>query len=158
MKTKKVMKRIITLVLAMALMVAPSMSVFAASGNTTKAASSKMTIILDPKERGNSSTVSINVSGLPQNAVITKMTVNTGAMTYSGGAIVCNNLTISGNGRTEQLAWSGKANQTITTSKFLAAKANGTYTLSFNATNMSTLNLGTKTYKPSITVYWDDTF
>lgn len=152
------MKRVITLVMVMALMVLPSVSVLAASGSTTKASSSKMTIILDPKERGNSSTVSINVSGLPENAVITKMTINTGTMTYSGGAIVCNYLTISGNGRTEQVAWTGKANQTLTTSKFLAAKANGTYTLSFYGTNMSTLNLGTKTYKPFITIYWDDTF
>lgn len=41
---------------------------------------------------------------------------------------------------------------------FLASPANGTYTLSFNATNMSSLNLGTKTYQPSITIYWDDEF
>lgn len=82
------------------------------------------------------------------------MTVNTGAMTYNG-AVVCNNLTItSSNGRTEQIVWSGQANKILTTSNFHASLASGTYTLSFNATNVSTLNLGTKTYQPSITIYW----
>lgn len=95
---------------------------------------------------------------MPEDAVITKMTVNTGTMTYNG-AVVCNFLTLSSsNGRTEQLAWSGQANKTLTTSNFLASPANGTYTLSFNGTNASSLNLGTKTYQPSITIYWDDEF
>ena len=80
-------------------------------------------------------------------------------MTYSGGAIVCNYLTISSsNGRTEQIAWTGQANKTLTTSKFLASAANGTYTISFNATNMSSLSSGTKSYQPSITTEWDDEF
>ena len=80
-------------------------------------------------------------------------------MTYSGGAIVCNYLTISSsNGRTEQIGWTGQANKTLTTSKFLASAANGTYTISFNATNMSSLDIGTKSYQPSITIYWDDEF
>ena len=79
-------------------------------------------------------------------------------MSYSG-AVVCNSLTISSsNGRTEQIGWTGQANKTLTTSKFLASVANGTYTISFNATNMSSLNLGTKSYQPSITIYWDDEF
>lgn len=98
------------------------------------------------------------LSGLPEDAIITKLTVNTGTMSYSG-AVVCNSLTISSsNGRTEQIGWTGQANKTLTTSKFLASAANGTYTISFNATNMSSLNLGTKSYQPSITIYWDDEF
>ena len=52
----------------------------------------------------------------------------------------------------------GQANKTLTTSRFLASAANGTYTISFNATNMSSLNLGTKSYQPSITIEWDDEF
>ena len=47
---------------------------------------------------------------------------------------------------------------TSTTSKFLASAANGTYTISFNATNMSSLSSGTKSYQPSITIEWDDEF
>lgn len=57
-----------------------------------------------------------------------------------------------------QIAWTGPANKTLTTSKFLASPANGTYTISFNATNVSSLKIGTKTYQPSITIYWDDEF
>ena len=52
----------------------------------------------------------------------------------------------------------GTSKSNIGNIKILAAPANGTYTLSFNATNMSSLNLGTKTYQPSITIYWDDEF
>lgn len=158
MRTKKVAKRVFTIMMVMTLILAASMTAFAATGNVTRKASSKMTIILDPRETGNFTLVSITVSGLPADAVITRMTVDTGAMTYNG-AVLCNYMTVSSsNGRTEQVAWTGQANQTLETSRFLASPANGTYTLSFNATNMSSLNLGTKTYQPSITIYWDDEF
>lgn len=94
----------------------------------------------------------ITISGLPE-TVITKMTVNTGTMTYNG-AVYCNYLTISSsNGEREDIAWTGKANQTLTTSEFHTSPANGTYTLSFNVKNGSSLNHGTKTYEPSITIY-----
>lgn len=158
MKTKNNMKKIGVVIMMITLMVASTITVYAKTGNVTKKASSKMTIVLDPKETGNSNSVSIAVTGLPEDAVITKMTVNTGAMTYNG-AVTCNFLTLtSSNGRTERLAWTGQANKTLTTSNFLSSPANGTYTLSFNATNASTLKIGTKTYQPSITIYWDDEF
>ena len=78
---------------------------------------------------------------------------------YSGNSTPAKPIVKVGNYevRTEQVSWTGQANQTLETSRFLAS-ANGTYTLSFNATNMSSLNLGTKTYQPSITIYWDDEF
>ena len=153
MKTKNVVKRILAMMLASAMVVG-----LVGCGRTYKAAS-KMTITLNPGQRGNSNTVTIRVSDLPEDAIITKLTVNTGSMTYSGGAIVCNYLTISSsNVRTEQIAWTGQANKTLTTSKFLASAANGTYTISFNATNMSSLSSGTKSYQPSITIEWDDEF
>lgn len=117
-----------------------------------------MTIVLNPGQRGNSNTVTIRVSDLPEDAIITKLTVNMGSMTHSG-AVVCNYLTISSsNGRTEQIAWTGQANKTLTTSRFLASAANGTYTISFNATNMSSLDMGTKSYQPSITIECDYDF
>ena len=159
MKTKNVVKRILAMMMVMALMLTTSMTAFAATGSRTYKAASKMTITLNPGQRGNSNTVTIRVSDLPEDAIITKLTVNTGSMTYSGGAIVCNYLTISSsNGRTEQIAWTGQANKPLTTSKFLASAANGTYTISFNATNMSSLSSGTKSYQPSITIEWDDEF
>jgi hypothetical protein len=158
MKTKNVVRRIFTMVMVMALMLTTSMTALAATGSRTYKSSSKMTIVLNPGQRGNSNTVTIRVSDLPEDAIITKLTVNTGSMSYSG-AVVCNYLTISSsNGRTEQIGWTGQANKTLTTSKFLASAANGTYTISFNATNMSSLDIGTKSYQPSITIYWDDEF
>lgn len=100
--------------MVMALMLTTSMTAFAATGSRTYKAASKMTITLNPGQRGNSNTVTIRVSDLPEDAIITKLTVNTGSMTYSGGAIVCNYLTISSsNGRTEQIAWTGQANKMI---------------------------------------------
>ena len=94
MKTNKIIGRFFTVMMIMTLMLASTMTVYAQTGNVTRKASSKMTIILDPRETGNSSSVSITVSGLPEDAVITKMTVNTGTMTYNG-AVVCNFLTLS---------------------------------------------------------------
>lgn len=90
MKTKNVVKRILAMMMVMALMLTTSMTAFAATGSRTYKAASKMTITLNPGQRGNSNTVTIRVSDLPEDAIITKLTVNTGSMTYSGGAIVCN--------------------------------------------------------------------
>lgn len=82
MRTKKVVKRFFAMVMVMALMLTTSMTAFAATGSRTYKASSKMTIVLNPGQRGNSNTVSIRVSDLPEDAIITKLTVNTGTMSY----------------------------------------------------------------------------
>lgn len=79
-------KKIFAMLIIMTLMMASSMTAFAATVNMTRKASSKMTIDLDPKEVNNSNSVSIRLIGLPEDAVITKMPVNTGAMTYNGAA------------------------------------------------------------------------
>ena len=158
METRKIVKRVMAVMMVMTYMMIFSINSLAATGNVTRKASSKMAVVLDPKETLDSTSVAITVSGLPETAVITRMTVNTGTMTYNG-AVYCNYLTISSsNGEREEITWTGKANQTLTTSEFRTSLANGTYTLSFNATNGSSLNLGTKTYQPSITIYWDDEF
>lgn len=166
MKTnKKFLCGLLSLMLVVTMLFATSTSVYAASGQKKYTASGKMSVVLSVGETGDSSSVSIKVSGLPENAVITKLEVNTGSLTYQGG-VLTNYLTISSsNGRSEQVAWNGAANKTLTTSKFLASTANGTYTLSFNSTcmggaivNGSVLDIGTKTYsKPYIVIYWDDT-
>lgn len=151
------------LVVVMAL--TPSANVSAASGNKKVTSTGKMSAILNVGASGDSTSVSIKVSGLPSNAIITKLQVNTGSLSFQGG-VVTNYLTItSSNGRSEQIPWGGTGNTTLTTSRFLASSANGTYTLSFNSTcvggalvNGTMLNIGTKTYsKPYIVVYWDDT-
>ena len=56
MRTKKVVKRFFAMVMVMALMLTTSMTAFAATGSRTYKASSKMTIVLNPGQRGNSNT------------------------------------------------------------------------------------------------------
>lgn len=151
MKMKKI-KRVFVVMLALIMMFSMQLSVFAAtSRTTTKTASAKMSIVLNPSQTGDSSAVTISFTGLPSNAVVTDLTINSGTMTYNG-AVLSNYITISGNGRTEQVAWGGQANRDLSTNNFIGVPANGTYTLTFNATNVSTLNIGTKTYKPSIKI------
>lgn len=137
----------------------------AASGSKKITSSGKMSVVLNVGATGDSSRVSIRVSGLPANAKITKIEVNTGSLSFQGG-VVTNYLTIeSSNGRSEKIAWAGAANKTLTTHNFLASTANGTYTLYFNSTCVGgaivggqILSIGTKTYsRPYITVFWDDT-
>lgn len=156
---------LLSLMLAVVVTLAPSTNVSAASGSRKVASSGKMSAILNVGESGDSTSVTIRVSGLPSNAVITKLQVNTGSLSFQGG-VLTNYLTItSSNGRSEEIPWGGAGNTTLTTSRFLASSANGTYTLSFNSTclggalvNGTMLNIGTKTYsKPYIVVYWDDT-
>ena len=57
MKTKNVVKRILAMMMVMALMLTTSMTAFAATGSRTYKAASKMTITLNPGQRGNSNTV-----------------------------------------------------------------------------------------------------
>lgn len=164
-RSRKILCGLLSLVLVVAMAFVTSTNVYAASGQKKCTSSGKMSVILSVGQTGDSSSVTINVTGLPANAIITKLEVNTGSLTYQGG-VLTNYLTISSsNGRSEQIAWNGAANKTLTTSKFLASSANGTYTLSFNSTclggaivNGNVLDIGTKTYsKPYIVIYWDDT-
>ena len=164
-RSRKILCGLLSLVLVVAIAFVTSTNVYAASGQKKCTSSGKMSVILSVGQTGDSSSVTINVTGLPANAIITKLEVNTGSLTYQGG-VLTNYLTISSsNGRSEQIAWNGAANKTLTTSKFLASTANGTYTLSFNSTclggaivNGNVLDIGTKTYsKPYIVIYWDDT-
>ncbi len=163
-RNRKILFRFLALVLVVAMSFMTSTNAYAASKSGTYKSSGKMSVVLSVGQTGDSSSVTIEVNDLPENAIITKLEVNTGSLTYQGG-VLTNYLTISSsNGRSEQIPWNGAANKTLTTSHFLASSANGTYTLSFNATclsgaivNGNKLNIGTKTYsKPYIVIYWDD--
>lgn len=162
--SKKVRNVVLAVVMMFMLVITSTTDVFAASGSRTFRASGKMSVALKVDSVGTSNEVSIRVSGMPAKAVITKMTINTGSLSYTG-AVLTNYLTISSNGRSERIYWGGQANTDLNTSNFLASKANGTYTISFNAKCMGgafaygkRTNIGTKTYnRPSITIYWDDT-
>lgn len=164
MKKRQILYGLLALVLVVTMSFVTSTNAYAASGQKTYKASDKMSVVLSVGQTGDSSSVTIDVTNLPENAIITKLEVSTGSLTYQGG-VLTNYLTISSsNGRSEQIAWNGAANNTLTTSCFLASSANGTYTLSFNATCLggaivggSVLDIGTKTYtKPYIVIYWDD--
>lgn len=164
-RRKKILGAFLSLLLVVVLTIVTSSSVYAESGRKKVTSSGKMSVVLAKGVTGDSSTVTIKVTGLPSNAVITKLQVNTGTLNYQG-AVGTNYLTItSSNGKSEQIVWRGATNTTLTTSNFLASQANGTYTLSFNSTciggaivNGSVLDIGTKTYSnPYIVVNWDDT-
>ena len=52
MRTKKVVRRFFAMMMVMALMLTTPMTTFAATGNKPYKASSKMTIVLNPGQRG----------------------------------------------------------------------------------------------------------
>lgn len=163
---KKIGNFVFPVLLILSLVSISTVDVFAAAGSRTYNSTKKMSVILPVKTTGDSSEIQIRVSDLPKKAVITKMIINTGSLSYTG-AVVTNYLTIkSSNNRTEQIPWNRQANKNLTTNGFLASLANGTYTLKFNATCVGgaiiygkMTDIGTKTYsRPSITIYWYDSF
>lgn len=164
---KKVFSSFLAIALVLTLVISSSTTASAQSGSLKVSGSGKkMSIVLKEGSTGDSSTVTFRVSGLPTDAIITKLQVNPGSLSSYSGAMGTNYLTItSSNGRSEQITWLGAAGKTLTTSKFLASKANGTYTISFNCTcakgayiNGAFTDIGTKTYSnPYLELWWDDT-
>ena len=163
---KKIVSWILPILLVVVMSLVTTIDVYAATGKKKVNTSGKMSVALNVGTTGNSNIVSIPVSGLPSDAVITKLEVNTGSLSFQGG-VATNYLTItSSNGRTERISWGGAGNTTLTTRNFIASPANGTYLLSFNSTCIGGAilggrisNIGTKTYtNPYITIYWDDTY
>lgn len=139
---------------------------FAASGSRTYKASGKMDILLPVGSTKDSPEVTIKVSDLPDNAVITKLTVKGGTASGKGGILTNYLIVRNSHNRSERIAWNGQTNRDIVTSAFLASPANGTYKLSFNATALSgyfergvQVPYAYKEYnRPSITIYWSDAF
>nr|WP_288826953.1 hypothetical protein [uncultured Clostridium sp.] len=168
MSKNKFLKILFSALLIMTMAFTTTTSAYAATGTKKVTSSGKMSIVLNKGQTGNSSEVTFRVSGLPANAVITKLEVNPGSLKSYSGAMLTNYLTITSSNRSsaEKVSWNGKENTTLTTSGFLASRANGTYTISFNCTCLSgaishgmILDIGSKTYSnPYITIYWDDSF
>lgn len=165
MKSKRAISFSLAVLVMFTMVFATTTTAFAASGNKKVNANGSMTIALNAGQTGNSSTATFTVSGLPANAKITKLQINTGTMTYAGGMLT-NYLILSKSGasNTEHIPWNGSGSTTLTSNGFLLEPANGTYTISFNCTcitgaiiNGIMTNMGTKTYKNmTLTVYWDD--
>ncbi|WP_097004418.1 hypothetical protein [Lacrimispora amygdalina] len=168
MSRNKFLKLLFSALLIMTMAFTTTTSAYAATGTKKVTSSRTMGLALKKGQTGNSSEVTFRVSGLPANAVITKLEVNPGSLKSYSGAVLTNYLTVSSSNRSsaEKVAWNGRENLTLRTSGFLASKANGTYTISFNATCISgalshgmILDIGSKTYSsPYITIYWDDSF
>ena len=168
MSRNKFLKLLFSALLIMTMAFTTTTSAYAATGTKKVTSSRTMGLALKKGQTGNSSEVTFRVSGLPANAVITKLEVNPGSLKSYSGAVLTNYLTVSSSNRisAEKVAWNGRENLTLRTSGFLASKANGTYTISFNATCISgalshgmILDIGSKTYSsPYITIYWDDSF
>ncbi|WP_349669798.1 hypothetical protein [Lacrimispora sp.] len=167
MSRNKFLKLLFSALLVITMAFTATTSAYAATGTKKVTSSGTMSLALNKGQTGNSSEVTFRVSGLPTNAVITKLEVNPGSLKYSG-AVLTNYLTVSSSNRSsaEKVTWNGKENTTLRTNGFLASKANGTYTISFNATCISgaishgmILDIGSKSYSnPYITIYWDDSF
>lgn len=167
MKIKKLYLATLTLLMVLMLVMTTTVSVYAYSNYESNVKTvktyEKMSLILDSQNpKGDSNSIQFKVSGLPKNAIITKLEINTGDLS-ANGVIRNNYLEISGNGRSERIPWTGQANKTLATNNFLMADANGTYTVSFNGTFVSgtikngrILDIATKTYSNlKLIIYWD---
>ncbi|ASS89032.1 hypothetical protein NSS70_18225 [Aeribacillus sp. FSL K6-2848] len=153
-------KRLISLLLVMVVVFFMTTTAFAASSSKTFTSSSgtigSMSLYLDPGESGSSSIATINVSGLPADAVITKVVADCNTMSYSG-AILSNRLyiTTSNISGWTSAPW-GSGNKTEISAGLIGTLANGTYQLYYTGTNVSSLSPGYKTYKNiKLTVYYN---
>jgi len=131
----------------------------AASSSKTFTSRDTMSLSLDKQLSGDSSVATFNISGLPSDAIVTKVVVdaNTG-MTYGGkGAIVSNRIHIKNDSMTTYASapW-GSQNKTTITTGVIGKPANGTWSIYYNGTNVSTLYNGWKSYaSPKLTVYYN---
>ncbi|BBB90876.1 hypothetical protein [Methylomusa anaerophila] len=73
-------KKLVSLLVCMVMLFALTTSAFAASGTKSVTASGSMGLVLDGNKSGQSNIVTFNVSGLPTNAVVTKLELTTSSM------------------------------------------------------------------------------
>lgn len=103
MKSKKLLHVLLNTILILTLVFATTTTAYAATGSKKVTSSGKMSIVLNKGQTGNSSAVSFNVSGLPVNAIITKLEVNTGSLSSYSGAMLTNYLTLISSNKTSAL-------------------------------------------------------
>ena len=156
----KKVKILTSLLLVIALVFIMTTTTFAASSSKTFTSSSgaygSMSLYLDPDASGSSSIATINVSGLPSGAVITKVIVDCNRMSYSG-AILSTRLYLKTSNIPGWLSspW-GSGNKTEISEGLFGTLANGTYQLYYTGTNVSSLFFGYKTYRNiKLTVYYN---
>ena len=138
----------------------------AVSSSTDDVSSSKtftsmdtMSLTLAQQASGDSSVATFNVSGLPSDAVVTKVVVDANSgLTYGGnGAIVSNRVHIKNNSMDNYTSapW-GSLNKPEITTGVLGQPAAGTWSIYYNGTNVSILSgISWKKYSsPKLTVYY----
>lgn len=145
MKVKRIAKRLLSI--AVVLVIISTMTLPALAATTgAKTMTGTMSLYLNPNQRGTSTQATIVISGLPANAVVTKITIDANTMSYSG-AIVSEKCTLSSSNISKDVTnpW-GSGNKTVFTAGVLGSLANGTYKVSYDGWNASSLSSGYKTY------------
>jgi len=145
MKVRKISRRLLSL--AFVLLIISTMTLPALAASTgAKTMTGTMSLGLDPNQRGTSTQATIIISGLPPNAVVTKITIDANTMNYSG-AILSEKCRLSSSNISGEVVnpW-GSGNKTVFTAGVLGSLANGTYKVSYDGWNASSLSYGYKTY------------
>ncbi|KOS64536.1 hypothetical protein FJQ98_00960 [Lysinibacillus agricola] len=130
----------------------------AASSSKTVTSRDTMSLSLAKQASGDSNVITFNFSGLPSDAVVTKVVVDANSgITYGGnGAIVSNRVHIKNESMDNYTfaPW-GSLNKTEITTGVIGKPAAGTWSIYYNGTNVSTLGSAWKSYaSPKLTVYY----
>jgi len=132
----------------------------AASSSKTVTSGDTMSLTLAQQTSGDSSVATFNFSGLPSDAVVTKVVVDANSgLTYGGnGAIVSNRVHIKNDSMDNYTSapW-GSLNKTEITTGVIGQPAAGTWSIYYNGTNVSILagSSWKKYSSPKLTVYYN---
>lgn len=151
------MKKWIGFLVMMTMVFALSVPALAASSSKTVTSSGIMGLYLEPSESGDSNVITFNVSGLPQNAVVTKVIINVGGNVTWSGSILPNKIFIKNSSMTNYVSvpWGSIDGMEITTG-LVGKPAAGTWSVYYNGTNLSKSNVGAKSYGGvKLTVYYN---
>jgi uncharacterized protein (UPF0333 family) len=154
------MKKAISLLLVIVLLVSMNVTAFAATGSKTVTTAGPMSISLT---RANvsavSNSLSFNFSSLPANAVVTKVEINGGTMTFGGqGVITTDRMYVKNvtDGVVASVAWDQFFNKAVITSNLLGTAARGQWQVYFSGSKVGGNGVpAIKSYKNvKLTVYY----
>lgn len=108
-----------------------------------------MNLYLAPTANGYSNVITFNVSGLPADAVVSKVVIDANNISCGGnGAIVSTSVSIKNDSMSTYVSspW-GSGNNTQITTGLIGKPAAGTWSIYYNGTNVSNFYDAYKTYK-----------
>lgn len=152
-------KRLATVFVVLLLFSSMTATVFASSSSKTVTSADSMSLYLPANATGDSSVISFNLSGLPANAVVTKVVVDGNGGVSSGGmgAIVSTKVWVK-NSKMDNYAsapWE-RGNKTTISTGLIGKPAVGIWNVYYTGTNVSSYNDASKTYKyVKLTVYYN---